>query len=112
MADLEITANELGTIDTNQISQITLKDGTLIMVNGGAEQAQPEEEFVQEEQAQEEQVQEEQAQEVPAEEGQENQLRHRPMMPMMILARCSNRMFDGTSSWRYTLTGHLYASES
>ena len=63
MADLEITANELGTIDTNQISQITLKDGTLIMVNGGAEQAQPEEEFVQEEQVQEEQVQEEQAQE-------------------------------------------------
>ena len=87
MADLEITANELGTIDTNQISQITLKDGTLIMVNGGAEQAQPEEEFVQEEQAQEEQVQEEQAQEIPAEEGQENQLRHRPMMPMMMPPR-------------------------
>lgn len=76
MADLEITAEELCKIDTNQIAEMTLKDGTVFMVNGGEEvQDQPEEEF----------VQEEQAQEVPVEEGtegQENQLRHRPMMPM------------------------------
>ena len=87
MAEMEITSDQLGTIDTNQIAQISLKDGTLIMVNAGVEQEQQveqaeqtpaEEEFVQEEQAQEEQVQEEQVQE-----GQENQLRHRPMMPLM-----------------------------
>ena len=74
MAELEITSDQLGTIDTNQIAQISLKDGTLIMVNTGAEQEQQveqveqapvEEEFVQEEQVQEEQVQEEPQKIVP-----------------------------------------------
>ena len=37
MASLEITAEELSTIDTNQVAQMTLKDGTVIVVNGGAE---------------------------------------------------------------------------
>ena len=88
MASLEITAEELSTIDTNQVAQINLKDGTVIVVNGGAEaqEAQAEEEFVQEEQAQEV-PQEEQAQEVQAEEnveGQENQLRARPYMGRMV----------------------------
>ena len=79
MASLEITAEELSTIDTNQVAQINLKDGTVIVVNGGAEaqEAQGEEEFVQEEQAQEVQAEENV-------EGQENQLRARPYMGRMV----------------------------
>ena len=73
MASLEITAEELSTIDTNQVAQMTLKDGTVIVINGGAEaqEAQGEEEFVQEEQAQEVEAQEGQVEENA--EGQENQ---------------------------------------
>ena len=84
MASLEITAEELSTIDTNQVAQMTLKDGTVIVINGGAEaqEAQGEEEFVQEEQAQEVEAQEGQVEENA--EGQENQLRHRPMMGRVV----------------------------
>ena len=65
MASLEITAEELSGIDTNQVAQMTLKEGTVIVINGGAEaqEAQAEEEFFQEEQSQEVQAQEELAQE-------------------------------------------------
>ena len=86
MATLEITPDQLGTVDTNQIASIELKDGTLIMVNGAEEvQQQGEEEFVQEEQAQEEQAQEELVEECAENvEGQENQLRARPFPGRMV----------------------------
>ena len=83
MAEMEITAEEISGIDTNQVAQMTLKDGTVIMINHPQEEQAQEEEFVQEEQAQEEQIQEGQAQEIAEAEnveGQENQLRARPMM--------------------------------
>ena len=78
----EITPDQLGGIDTNEVASMTLKDGTLIVINGGEEvQAQQEEEFVQEEQPQEEV----QAEEVAEEQTQENQLRARPLPGRMVM---------------------------
>ena len=69
----EITPEQLSGIDTNEVASMTLKDGTLIVINGGEEVQAQEEEFVQEPQ---EEVQNE---EVAEEQTQENQLRARPL---------------------------------
>ena len=74
MADLEITTEEIKGIDVNTIASMQLRDGTTIVITQ-PEEAQVEGEFVEEQGDAE--VQEEQVEEVA--EGQENQLRARPI---------------------------------